>query len=246
MNGQAGLPNRAVVDPSELLDSPETGGSIDYASDIDEFHRAFRDALRTLVDDAIVEFGSYAELRERLSSVMKVFVEEFSEQVLLSSVARLNDGFWQRLEKSFLNCFRDPKDELDEIRKHVRQVWGEHSSAEMFLEDLLSYVGKSPVEELSLGELRSAAHNLDSDAEVDQLAFWFSAGEQALMAVRFRLRSDGNEDRLLGAEQLSEALHTGELFDLDSRELVERFSDNVFPYFVILRRLRRLAEEQAK
>jgi len=246
MNGQAGLPNRGIVGHIDPADSAEAAGPIDYAGEMDEFHKALRTALQTLFGDAIAEFGSCRELRERLSSAMIVFAEEFSEQVLLSSVAKLNDDFWRRLTQSFLNCFRDPHDELDEIRNHVRQVWGEHSSAEAFLDDLLSYVGKSRPEELSLGELRSAARNLDSDAEVDRLAFWFSAGEQALMVVRFRLQRDGKEDRLLRPEQLSEALYTEGLLDPDSREFVERFSDRVFPYFVILRRLRRLAEERAK
>jgi hypothetical protein len=245
MSEQAGSPNRVVVGSGDP-DSRDEAGAIDYAQDIAAFHRALEKALETQIGDAIAEFGSCRELRERVSSEVRLFAEEFSDHVLLSSVSRLHDDFWERLTQSFLNRCRDPREELDEIRSYVRQVWGEHSSSESFLDDLLSHVSKSRVEEMSLGELRSAARSLDSNAEKDRLAFWFSAGEQALMAVRFRWHSDGKEDRLLRPEELSEALHAGTLSGPDGPQLVEQFSEKVFPCFVILKRLRRLAEERAK
>ena len=130
--------------------------------------------------------------------------------------------------------------ELDVINCRLREVWGEDSAAETFLHALLALGRDCRKDEVSLGELRSATINLNS-ALVDQLAFWFSVGELALLEVRFRLKKECAPDIVLRPEQLSEAFETGRLFDPVNSEFVERFPQKVFPYFRILKRLRRLS-----
>ena len=252
MSGQSGQPNRAGLGSGDSTDSAESAEQFVYFEEVDECAGALRDALRTPTDDDVANLRSYREVRERLPAVLEMYAEECSDRVLLMSVTKKDDGFWEGLTQSFLNRRRGPRVELVEIRDHVRRVWGEDSSAEAFLDDLLTHVAKSQsagtsrLEEMSLGELRSAVTSLDSNDEVDRLAFWFSTGEQALMALRLRLPSDGKEDERLRPEQLSEVLGKVELSDSEGCDLVEPSLENVFPCFIILRRLRRLAREQGR